>query len=220
MTTSDAAQLERRKLSEIIRNYRRRGYEVRLAPEPDDLPAALRPFKIAAIARNDGESVAIDVKTSQSLKASTELPRLAQAVQGVPGWRLELVVTNPVHRRIAAPGEALDPSDIQMRFGEAKELAHDGSDTAAMLLAWSAVEGALRLMAQREGIAIERDAPDYILRKLVVLGLLGHADYRVLRSAAEVRDALVHGFTSPALDRQLVSQVASLGEKLLHSPAA
>ena len=220
MTSSDAAQIERRRLSAVVREYRRRGYEVKLEPRPEDLPASLRPFHIDAVARRDGEGVAIEVKTSQSLKGATDLPRLAEAVQALAGWRLELVVTNPAHRRVVGPGEALDAADIQMRIGEAKELAHDGSDTAAMLLAWSAVEGALRLMAQRDGIAFEHDAPDYILRKLVVLGYLGHAEYRELRSAAEVRNALVHGYTSPTLDRQLVSRVAALGEKFLFSPAA
>jgi uncharacterized protein YutE (UPF0331/DUF86 family) len=199
----------------VAREYERNGYSVVITPDQASLPEPLSHFCPDAVARKGEEGVVIEVKTRRSLVGATYLPALAETVQRMPGWRLDLVVTNPREKRTVYSEEQLSEADIRGRIGEAKELSNDGSDVAAMLLAWSAVEGALRLLAHRHGIKIEYDAPDYVLRQLVVEGLLSHEQYRRLRSAAEIRNTLVHGFSVPHLEPGTVRHLAEVAEKAL-----
>ncbi|MCS6815119.1 MAG: hypothetical protein NZ772_16315, partial [Cyanobacteria bacterium] len=53
------------------------------------------------IAVNGSKAVAVEVRTRDNLtlNGSKDLQRMVERVRQVPGWELELVVTNPRHRR-------------------------------------------------------------------------------------------------------------------------
>src|SRR5207237_8262349 len=123
-----------------------------------------------------------------------------EVLRGQPGWRLELFVTNPKERPIVGLGDRLDRAELRSRIGEAKELLADGSHTAAMLLAWSAAEGALRLLAERANVRLEKNDPSFVVRKLTMHGVLGDTEYGILRHAVDVRNALVHGYSAANLE--------------------
>lgn len=88
---------ETRKIAEIARRYRKEGYEVArdVAVGEPDLYADI-------VVRKNGLTIAIDVRTSDSLRQTGEsVLRLAKLAPTLPGHRFDLVLTNP--RRKNAP---------------------------------------------------------------------------------------------------------------------
>ncbi len=220
MIAASGFQLEHRKLAEVAKGLEASGYQVIVAPRDEQLPAFLKRFRPSLIATRGDQGVVVEVKTRQTLPESQDLPGLAEVVRGQPGWRLDLLITDPKDKPVAGLGDRLDQSDIRSRIGEAKELLSNGSHVAAMLLAWSAAEGAMRLLAQRADIRIEKDDPGFVVRKLAMHGFVDDAEYRVLRPAIDVRNALVYGYSSPRLDARLVSDLVAVADRLMHPPAA
>jgi hypothetical protein len=81
----------------LAREYRQQGYQVTVYPAPEDLPSTLAKCPFDLIAQREGNVVAVEVRTRETLtlNGSQDLRRMAELVQQVPGWDLELVVTNP-----------------------------------------------------------------------------------------------------------------------------
>jgi hypothetical protein len=218
MIPSEGERLEQNKLHEVAKDLQAKGFRVVRRPTAAELPEFLRGFQPDLIAFRGKEGIVVEVKTRRTLATADHLTSLAEVVSSVPGWRLELVLTNPKEKPVAGPADRLDQSDIHWRIGEAKELLHEGSSVAAMLLAWSAAEGALRLLAERAGVALEKNDPGFIIRKLAVNGYLADSDYRVLRPAVDVRNSLVHGFATPQLSPELVEQLVGVADRLMIAP--
>lgn len=89
--------LEHRRVLSVAREYRSEGYDVTIYPEAGDLPAELSSCPIDLVARGEDRVVAVEVRTRESLtrNGSEDLRRIAENVEGIPGWIFELVVTNP-----------------------------------------------------------------------------------------------------------------------------
>jgi hypothetical protein len=205
-----APVLERRRLRAVAREYERRGYEVLVGPKRSDLPDFLHDLEPDLIAHNEKEWVVVEVKSQPSLVQNEHLSRLADAVKGRPDWRFELVVTNPVKRTLADTHDLIDVSDIRRLLDTAHDLMVSGSPESAMLVVWSAAEGALRHIAQAESIQLDEDSPAYLLKKLTISGSIDPAVYEVLHAGMDARNALVHGFQAHELSPQLVDQVADV----------
>src|SRR6478672_7315459 len=73
------------RLARVAKEYRSKGYQVSLSPQSADLP-----YTPDIIARNDNETVVIEVKSN--LSQVSRINRMAQAVQEHPGWRFELII--------------------------------------------------------------------------------------------------------------------------------
>ncbi len=97
MMATPTANIERERLLKLAEEYRERGYEVSFHPNLEDLPDFLKSYRPDMIVRLGKESVVIVVKSRSSLNSSSTqyLRNLAQAVAENPGWRFELVMTNP-----------------------------------------------------------------------------------------------------------------------------
>src|SRR5437764_850914 len=173
-----AQSLERRRLREVAREYAGQGYKVRLHPGEADLPRFLSSFRPALIAYGPDENVVAEVKSKSTLSESEYLAAFASAAADMPGWRLDLVVTNPKHAPVVDNGaEELDQAEVEARIKAVRELWAVHQEDAAILLAWSAIEAAMRLVAKRESIELENDQPAFVLKKLFSLGLLGREDF-------------------------------------------
>jgi hypothetical protein len=215
MIVHDVAPLEKRKVAAVARQLSAQGYRVVVHPQDGELPAFLQGFRPAAVATRGAGGVVVDVKTRQTLQGAADLPGLAEILRRQAGWRLERFVTNPRERPIAGRGDRLDRAELRSRIGEAKEVLADGSHTAAMLLAWSAAEGALRLLAERANIRLEKDDPSFVVRKLTMHGVLGDTEYGIPRPAVDVRNAPVHGYSAADLDPALVEQLVTVADRLV-----
>lgn len=191
---------ERRRLNAVAREYRKKGYRVFVRPIPDELPAFLHGFEPDMIALGDHESVVVEVRSKRTLTDPTQhLGKLAEAVNAQQGWRLELVVTNPRHDDANLPrGVEPDVREIWGKVGTARELLDDGQTELAALVAWSAVEAAPRRVAAANDIALDYPQPEWVIRQLVIDGVLGQDDYSLLRQSLRERHLIVLGFQPEA----------------------
>ncbi|MGD1875565.1 MAG: hypothetical protein ACFB02_21230 [Mastigocoleus sp.] len=89
--------IERKRLMQLAREYREKGYEVIINPAPDKLPSSLAECSLDMIAVNGNKVVAAEVRTRENLtlNGSEDLRRISKSVAQTPGWELELVITNP-----------------------------------------------------------------------------------------------------------------------------
>jgi Holliday junction resolvase len=89
--------LEHQRLLQLAREYRHRGYNVTLHPSPDDLPPDLADCAFDLIAQRKNKVIAVEVRSRENLTLNgpQDLQRMTNRVHQMPGWELELVVTNP-----------------------------------------------------------------------------------------------------------------------------
>ena len=203
MSTSSAAA-EQRLLQNAERRYRRRGYKVLLRPRGDDLPQFLSGFEPDMIAYNDQESVVVAVKPRADLPAAEYLMELANVVNGQQGWRLDLAVVNPKTPPLVDEDvEVLGQTEIVARIRAVRQLVKERQDEAAILLAWSTVEAALRLLADQQDIALENDQSAYVIKTLYSLGVLGQEDYGPLEKGYGPETSSYTDFGCPNRSRAL-----------------
>jgi REase_AHJR-like len=204
-----------RKLQEIAADYRAQGYDVRIEPDPEDVPAFLTGVRPDLIARGPHDSVVVEVKVGTTTAASERFRELADKIRQQPGWRFSLVVIDPRSDEVAPSADPLLNRDaIATRLETANELRRAGSTDAAFLLMWTSIEALLRQIATREGLPLERMPSSALLKELFSLGLLSRDDLNVAQRAFAVRNALVHGFEATGLD-QMTEAVARLAQQLL-----
>jgi hypothetical protein len=206
-----------RRLLDVARGYRRRGYHVLVDPEPAKLPEFLKPFRLDMVAHNADENVVVEVRTQESLSQQPELDVVARALDGRPGWRFELVVTNPKDPTQLRLKDAhlLDRNSVAARLDEARQLSLDEYGEAALLLAWSATEAILRQMATDAGLAVDRSNSEHLVKSLFVYGLLDRSHYEVLQTGLRARNVAAHGFEGEQVNGAVVEQVIAVAEELM-----
>lgn len=89
------------------------------------------------------------------------------------------------------------------------------SQEAAILLAWSATEAALRLVAHEEGIDLTNDSPTFIVNQLLSEGILMKKDQETLRRGIQHRNELIHGFRPSRLTTGFVKKLVGMPERIL-----
>ena len=217
---TDLVKLEYTRIQRVAREYAHRGYRVTLRPGPTDLPEFLAAFQPDLIAQSDDETVVVEVKTRRGLSQARDLGDLARALEGRPGWRFEFIVTNPKGSS-TVPDEAdlAEPWLLDRRLVDAQRMAEARTLDAAMLLAWSAAEGTLRHISEREGVYVGRRGPSYLIKHLYSLGLLSREVYDVLDEGLRLRNSLIHGFTVRDLGATTVMNFIQAARALLDHPA-
>ena len=180
---------EHKRLSSISLEYEARGYEVKLGPAPAEMPEFLAGFQPDLIAVGKGESVVVEVKTRDELKDEQPILALEQVLRNRPGWRFELIIDG-----LDEEQKAIGTTQIRASLNEGDELQRHGHLAAALLVLWSATEGALRLLANRENIELESPSAGYMLKRLYTLGLLARGQYQILDEIMKLRNGAAHGF--------------------------
>ncbi|WP_088894294.1 hypothetical protein [Leptolyngbya ohadii] len=211
------ANLERERLLQLAEEYRDKGYEVSFHPNPEDLPDFLRNYRPDMIVRRGDEAVIIEVKSRRSLNSSSRqyLQNLAQSVEQHPGWRFELVMTNPEDAVYSPKAESsLQQPEIETRLQVARQLATQHPE-AAILYSWSLVEATLRLVAEREGMSLQRLDSLYLVKQLVIEGAISRPEYQLLMDALSLRNAIAHGFKATQITQESVYQLIDSAEHLL-----
>ncbi len=188
-------------LEKIGEDYRREGYVVITQPDKDHLPQHLGDLGIDLLARRGQEVVAVQVKSRDQLYDLHDLQQSAERLNAEPGWRLDIVVFPP-EGGVEIPRDGAEPGvgHIQSLAAEASRALGVGVLRAAFLLAWAAVEAAMREAARREGMAMDREVPHFVLKTLYANGIISREDYDRIENCFSVRNALVHGFAPPAFE--------------------
>jgi len=214
MKESDDSISERRRVLAAAREYRDRGYEVKIGPSSSELPAFLADFQVDLLAENGDDHVVVEVKTRESLARSSYLPGLAEVLKDKPGWRLDLVVMKPRARDVTGQvSEILSNPEVCERLAQASGLLDKGDPSSAMLLAWTATEATLRLMALRNRVRLKEHSPGYIVKQLYSDGLLDWAQYNLLSDAVSARNKLVHGLKVENIDAGDILRLIDLTER-------
>jgi hypothetical protein len=198
------------RLRKVAEDYRARGYEVKIQPRREDLPDFLSSFEPDLIASGKGETLVVEVKTRRELSSHPSPQALEAALQNRPGWRFELIID----AADAELRETLTLDQIRSLLETAKELQRPAFSVAALLTLWSATEGALRLLAQREHVDLESLAPAYVVNKLYTVGLLGRDQLQALREAMRLRNQAAHGFQVAINSEDLIRLFEVLQELL------
>lgn len=210
-------QLETERLLELAEEYRQKGYEVLFVPKPEELPDFLSGYCPNMIVRRGEEAVVIEVKSRSSIASAQYLQGLAEAVQEHPGWRVELVMTNPKDALYFAKVEgSLQEHEIKSQLQVARELTVHHPESA-ILYAWSLAEATLRLLANKEGLSLQRPEPLYLLKHLATEGVISKAEYQSLMNAWTLRNAIAHGFKTTQLTPTSVLDLIEVTEQLLNS---
>lgn len=183
--------MERATLDRLEARYRRGGYDFLREPDPALLPEPLRPFRLDAVAIGPSGNVAIEVIPSGRRDAATTARRLKTVVAALPGWTLDLVVFQA--REVTTP-RLVSRSAVRSTLGEAAALK-ETHPSATLLLAWSALEGAVRL---RDEAGRQAMASTLLASTLVSEGYASQEEGQRLRLIGHVRNAIAHG----EVDRQ------------------
>jgi hypothetical protein len=105
---------------------------------------------------------------------------------------------------------------IGRQLEEARSALRHGFVSAAVVLAWGALEAALRRSALRAGYKGKvRVQPTILIREAHALGLLNSEQVRILESARQQRTTIAHGLMSAPVDSDVVLQIILLAEHLL-----
>ncbi|HET6383098.1 MAG TPA: hypothetical protein VFJ58_06870 [Armatimonadota bacterium] len=209
-------------LQKAASQYRNDGYTVTIRPADNDLPSFLTGYRPDLIARKGDDTAVVAVTTRDDLMKRDELAYTAAAVNAQTGWRFDVVVVadaawpDPVSHRSSEPTLA----QIRGLSLEAEQLAAQRHVEAAILIAWSAAEAALRRLASFSSIGIERMDAQFVMKTLYSQGILSHSDYERLQAWARVRNTLAHGLRGARVDHRIPSAIRDWLERILTSEAS
>jgi hypothetical protein len=204
--------LEAQVIAKVAEDYRRRGYDVDVGPSGPAVPEFLGDFRPDLIARSPAEAVVVEVKVG----TDTSVERLRDVVERVnrqPGWRFSLVFVSPKQPDEIIEAQPALFSVLQERAQNAEALLQEGQKDAAFLLLWSAVEGTLRLFAERADLPLASLPPSALIRELYSSGEISAQHFDTLMRLLPIRNQLVHGLASQeGVD---VERLRLLGQELL-----
>lgn len=202
-------------VAKVAEDYKRRGYDVDVAPTGSRVPEFLSDFQPDLIARNAHESVVVEVQVGTRTSAAERLRDVAERVNRQPGWRLSLVFVDPEQPDQVFETHPESLSRLRERIEDADTLVRSHQWEAAFLLLWSSLEGILRLLGQRAQLPLESLPPSTLIRELYSAGEISREQFEALMILLPVRNRLVHGFgTQAPVDVESLRHVvqAVLGE--------
>jgi hypothetical protein len=214
-----AERVAQASLRKIAQQYRKEGYDVATSPDKREL-GDLSDSGIDLLARRGKEVVAVRVLSRGDIYDIQEIETLTRRVQSRRGWRFDVVVVSPDDdAEIPRNGSALGQSEIRSLAAEARTGLRAGTLRSSFLIAWTAFEAAMRDVAGREGIPVDRDSPQLLTKTLYSNGLMSKKDYLLVKQSLQMRNALVHGFEPHAFGASDVEFVLNLAERLTKAAA-
>ena len=212
---------ERQRTLDLAEEYRSKGYEVIVGPTSQQLPEFLSGYYPDLLVKKGSETLVVEVATRSSLTKDSRIRDLARLLEAKPDWKFELVVIGE-EEKINTPEGALplERKEILQRLQESERLLDAGAVEAAVLIAWSTSEAAVRLLATEEGLNLDRPVPVVVLKQAVMNGVISREDYNFLERAMKYRNALAHGYKIADLDPMLVKDLIRTTKHLLEDQPA
>lgn len=206
-------------LEGLKKEYEEDGYKVVI--EPSKNPEFLKNFRPDLIASKEGDNVVVEIKELDDKAVRKGLAELATLVNSQPGWRLDIVLYKPAGTRAF---QLSTPKSVRKALGDAEKLFEEGQKSAALMLAWSALEAAARRTLVKN---IDEDLGDLtsldLIKNLVFHGFISEADYKHMVDLSEVRNGLAHGALRLSVGARDFHRLVKLGSELIearHSEAA
>jgi uncharacterized protein YutE (UPF0331/DUF86 family) len=85
----------------------------------------------------------------------------------------------------------------------------------ALLLAWSATEALLRVIADEEAIPVAPNNPSQLVKSLFTYGGLDKEQYQILQHALQARNTVVHGYKEQRSLASTLDQVLHVADQLI-----
>jgi uncharacterized protein YutE (UPF0331/DUF86 family) len=212
---ADSLSITQVRLQEVAEEYRQKGYRVRLSPSGDELPVFLQPYHPDLIAEGSRENVVMLCGCPGKDGQTSDWEELARVIQQHPGWRLEFILNSEQRQK---PVVTIEAAEIRVRLDQGEELAKAGMLEAALLIAWTAVEAAMRLASVREQIELPDLRPTTIITRLYTEGIIDWEDYTTLLECLQIRSIVAHGFQENAVEVAPIDRLRCLTDSLLQSP--
>lgn len=193
--------------------YRTEGYSIALAPDSSMLPPALADRRPALIATKNGSSVLVEIWSRDRIN---ELPPTFLP----SGWEFDIVsLPSSVPADAPGPVPAATPEFTRRLLEEVEEYIPRAAPRARLLVAWSALESAMRVAAQRVGRDASGVPPRQLIGELTSDGVLSQEQSSYLRSQIAVRNRVSHGVPENDFDHQHVDRIIALARELLSDNA-
>jgi Holliday junction resolvase-like predicted endonuclease len=211
-------QLEERRIRSAAREYAEQGYRVIRHPSRAERPDFLAAFELDLIAFGEPENVVVEVRSRDTLGGDDSLVTLTAAVNAQPGWRIDLLVTNPRKQAIVRKDAVLASRDeAEERLIAARRLLTLEQAEAAFVIAWSALETTLREFGEIGPTPVDYLGTGQLLHDAYSVGPfdLESNDIEMLRVALQERNAIVHGYRASDNLGNLAARVIEIAERLL-----
>ncbi len=177
----------------VAEDYRRRGYDVEIKPRGSSIPDFVEGALPDLIARRSNESVVVGVQYGTRYSVSDKWGEVARRARQEPGWRFDLVFVAPDESEPVFEGLKPSLAALEQRARSAGTLLQGTESEAAFLLLWSALEGTLRLIADRETLPVTTLPTSAILRELYSAGELSRQQFHEALRLLPIQNQLVHG---------------------------
>jgi REase_AHJR-like len=215
MIVSTVVNPEKERIIKIAAEYSKKGYEVMIGPQKEDLPSFLHPYQPAIIARQGNHNIIVEIASRHSPQFQQYLPSLTKEIEQHSDWQLDLVMTKSEESSDSFhSSEPLSLLEIQRRLQITKGMIAQPLESV-LIYAWSLGEAALRLLAQQENIVLKNNAPINLVNQLVVEGAISRAEYQCLIDSLPLRNAAAHGFQINNLTWESIEQLIVTIEQLL-----
>lgn len=213
--TKTNTQRELKKIQELARDYKKKGFIVSIEPKGNAIPAFIKKLNYTPdlIAISQEESHVVEVSSRDTAERLREISELVDAIEKKRGWRFILVMTNPRASSVVSIQPPIpELSELQSAFKKLSKLVElsinfgNEFDHAILLLAWSIVEGALRMYNYTGKSKTPVRAPQSVVRDAVMIGFITQKEGEFLDYIAKIRNSVAHG----AVDRKI--RTASLNK--------
>ncbi len=207
---------EARILDRLKAAYEQRGFSFVVRPQPESLPAFLGQYQPDAIAKKDGETVIIEVKSRETSSAEQGLAEIRRRIADHKDWKLNVVyATERQEASVVIPVAGLEA--LKQQVTEVKNLEATGHVRAAFILSWSLLEAALNRL--NGDPANHLRSPGQVVQSLAMGGHLSKTAERNLRGLSDLRNRIVHGDLDANASGEDVEQVlAAINETLVLEP--
>lgn len=222
--TETNTQREIKRIKDLAREYKKKGFDVTVSPQGNAIPAFIRElnFQPDLIAKSQEETYVIEVSSRDSVERLRELSSIADAIEKKRGWRFVLVMTNPRVSSVASIGPPIpELNDLQTSYNKLSKLMMISSnygndfDQAILLLAWSIVEGALRMYNYSGKSKSPIRSPKSVVRDAVMIGFITQSEGEFLDYIADIRNRVAHGALDTKIRCASLKKLVKLSESLV-----
>lgn len=201
MSTTRSSQ-ERQQAQEVARRLRAEGWDVSETPPASNLPQTLRNFSPDLLATRGDQHLIVEVKSLRTRPAEDDrLDAMATAISALPHWDLRLVWIGEQE----LPQESL----VLNKWADGARALLQTQPEAALLLAWSAVEGSLARRAEDAGVS-PRLLGNALVNELYSQGATSDEEFDLLKRAYRLRSALAHGRQGEPVDPNFVRRLLEI----------
>lgn len=203
-------------LAKAQADYERKGYEVIVAPRPNELPHFLEGFAPDALARKGRKSVVIGIMPPHpSKQQNARLTYFAEMVKAQRNWDFHLYFAD-VDRELADALKEPSAEDVRAGVVRAREIAQAAKPHAALVYAWGLLEAVTRrLVLNERNRASKRYLPSSVIEALVAEGFIDDERGAELTRIAGRRNLIAHGFTRVEVSRDDIELLLNTIERLV-----